>query len=433
VSDNGRTRPRRRWLNSTVLGIGVASLFSDVGHEMATTAMPALLATLGVSSAVLGLIEGLSDGLSSFAKLFSGLYSDRLENRKPLAVVGYFVTASGMASFALATQWWHVLLGRVFGWVGRGARTPVRNVLLTEATTPETYGRAFGLERAMDSAGAVLGPSAALLLLAALGSTHFHWLFAFTLIPGGLAALCIAFLVREKPHAPQHKAGLIGGMKLLPSHFYRYLIGVGIAGIGDFSNTLLILWATQAWTPRFGIHKAAGYAMAFYIGYNVIYTLSSYFSGGLADRFPKNRVLAAGYSFAVIPAAALMWPSASLVKFAIVFGFSGLYMGVWETLENSTAATVLPAPVRGVGFGVLATVQGFGDLISSIVVGFLWVLHPAWAMSFVIVTAVVGAAVIASTHPAVPTAAQPSGQPAMGGPDETPVALGASPPRKTVG
>lgn len=150
VSDDGTITSRGRWLNSTVLGIGVASLFSDVCHEMATTAMPVLLATLGVSSAALGLIEGLADGISSFAKLFSGLYSDRLKRRKPLAVAGYFVTALGMASFALATQWWHVLLGRVGGWFGRGAHTPIRNVLLTEATTPETYGRAFGLERAMD-------------------------------------------------------------------------------------------------------------------------------------------------------------------------------------------------------------------------------------------------------------------------------------------
>ena len=147
-----------RWLNRTVLGIGLASLFSDVGHEMATTAMPALLATLGVSSAVLGLIEGLADGLSSFAKLFSGLYSDKLARRKPLAVAGYFVTAAGMASFALATQWWHVLLGRVVGWLGRGVRSPVRNVLLTEATTPQTHGRAFGLERAMDTPAPSLVP-----------------------------------------------------------------------------------------------------------------------------------------------------------------------------------------------------------------------------------------------------------------------------------
>ena len=126
------TRPRSRWLNRSVLGIGLASLFSDVGHEMATTAMPALLASLGAGSAILGLIEGTADGLSSFAKLLSGVYSDRLRHRKPLAVVGYFVTASAMASFALASQWWHVLAGRVAGWIGRGARSPVRAVLLTK-------------------------------------------------------------------------------------------------------------------------------------------------------------------------------------------------------------------------------------------------------------------------------------------------------------
>src|SRR5947209_5629600 len=232
-----------RWLNSTVLGIGLASLFSDVGHEMATTAMPALLAMLGASPAALGLIEGLADGLSSFVKLFSGLYSDRWRRRKPLAVIGYFVTASGMASFALATQWWHVLLGRAGGWIGRGARTPVRNVLLTEATTPETYGRAFGLERTMDSTGAVLGPLVALLVLAWAGP---RWVFGLTLVPGVAAAVLIALLVKERPHAPQPRATLRGGIRSLPNSFRRFLVGVGVAGVGDFSNTLLILWATQA-------------------------------------------------------------------------------------------------------------------------------------------------------------------------------------------
>ena len=144
--------------------------------------------------------------------------------------------------------------------------------------------------------------------------------------------------------------------------------------------------------------------MAFYVGYNVIYTLSSYFSGGLADRFPKHRVLATGYSIAVIPAAALLWPGDSFIKFGIVFGFSGLYMGTWETLESSTAATLLPKAIRGTGFGVLATVQGIGDFVSSTVVGFLWVLHPTWAMGFVIVTSLVGAAIIAGNGPDVPPA-----------------------------
>ena len=395
--DKAPSKQKVRWLNRTVLGIGLASLFSDIGHEMATTAMPALLASVGASSAILGLIEGLADGLSSFAKLFSGLYSDRLRRRKPLAVVGYFVTASGMASFALATQWWHVLLGRVGGWLGRGARTPVRNVLLTEATTPETYGRAFGLERAMDSAGAIVGPALALLLTAAVG---LRGTFVFTLIPGCIAALLIAFLVKEKPHAPQPGKGLWISVKACPHEFRKYLVGVGIAGIGDFSNTLLILWATQAWTPRFGIARAATLAMAFYIGYNLVYTISCYVSGTLADRFPKNRVLAIGYSVAVIPAVALMLPGDSLVKFGIVFAFSGLYMGIWETLENTTAATMLPGAIRGVGFGVLATVNGIGDFISSASVGVLWVISPVWAMLFVIVTSLGGAAIIAGTRPA---------------------------------
>jgi MFS family permease len=379
------------WVNRTVLGVGLASLFSDVGHEMATTAMPALLATLGVGSALLGFIEGTADGLSSFAKLFSGLYSDRLRHRKPLAVAGYFVTASGMASFALATQWWHVLLGRAGGWIGRGARTPVRNVLLTEATNPDTYGRAFGFERAMDSAGAIVGPLLSLVLVAAFGLRS---MFVLTLVPGIVAALLIMFLVQERPHEPQPHVRLGGSIRALPKEFKEYLVGVGIAGIGDFSNTLLILWATQAWTPRFGLQQAAHYAMLFYVGYNVVYTASCYVSGFLADRFPKHWVLAIGYSVAVVPAIALITPGDSFTKFGIVFAFSGLYMGVWETLENSTAASVLPSNLRGVGFGVLATVNGFGDFVSSLSVGLLWAVSPYLSMALVIVASLVGAGVI---------------------------------------
>jgi serine/threonine protein phosphatase PrpC/sugar phosphate permease len=387
------------WLNRTVLGIGLASLFSDVGHEMATTAMPALLAALGSSSLLLGVIEGISDGASSFAKLYSGLYSDRLRRRKPLAVVGYFLTASGMASFALATRGWHVLVGRVVGWLGRGARTPVRNVLLTEATTKETYGRAFGLERAMDSAGAVVGPLIALGIVAHSGLRS---VFGYTVIPGVLAALLIVLFVRERPHAPQPHTRLSAGVRALPTGFRRFLVGVGIAGLGDFSKTLLILWATQAWTAEYGYARAATLAMSFYVGYNVLYTFSCYLAGSFADRFPKNRVLAAGYALAVIPAVALIFPGASLTKFAVVFGVSGLYMGVWETVEGSTAAVFLPASVRGLGFGTLATVNGIGDLVSSIVVGALWAYSPTVAMSAVVLASAVGSLIIGTSKP-VPT------------------------------
>src|SRR5690242_7615473 len=131
-----------RWLNRTVLGIGLASLFSDWAHETATTILPAFLASIGAAAVWLGVIEGVSDGLSSFAKMASGFYTDKLAKRKPIAVAGYVGTAIATASFAFAHNAWHVLLARATGWFSRGFRTPVRKALLAAAVAPEAYGRA---------------------------------------------------------------------------------------------------------------------------------------------------------------------------------------------------------------------------------------------------------------------------------------------------
>src|ERR1035437_4126485 len=184
-----------RWLNSTVLGIGLASLFSDWSHEIATTVLPAFLATMGAAAAAwLGIIEGVADGLSSSAKMASGFYTDKLQRRKPIAVIGYLVTALGTASFGLATSAWHVLLARSAAWLGRGVRTPIRKALLAAAVTKETYGRAFGFERMMDTVGAIVGPVTALGLLALLHH-DFRLLFVIALLPGLLAAAAVGFLV----------------------------------------------------------------------------------------------------------------------------------------------------------------------------------------------------------------------------------------------
>ena len=129
-----------RWLNRTVLGIGLASLLSDTSHEIATTIMPAFLATMGAAAAWLGLIEGVSDGLSSFAKMGSGYFTDQMRRRKPIAVFGYVLTAVGTACFGFATQAWHVLVCRAGAWLGRGVRTPVRKALLAAASTPHRPG-----------------------------------------------------------------------------------------------------------------------------------------------------------------------------------------------------------------------------------------------------------------------------------------------------
>lgn len=360
-----------RWINSTVLGIGLASLFSDWSHEIATAAMPAFLATLGVAAAWLGVIEGVSDGLSSFAKLGSGYFTDRLQRRKPIAVVGYLVTALGTASFALATNAWHVLFARASAWLGRGVRTPVRKALLAASVPRAAYGRAFGLERTMDTVGAIVGPVSALLILEWSGH-NYRLLFACTIIPGLLAALVIATLVRERTRAPVAYISLGERLRALPRGYRQFLIAVGLFGAGDFAHTLLILLAAQKLTPMLGAPRAATVAVSLYILHNVFYAGFSFVAGWLADRLAKNLLLAAGYALAGTMALALIVLPPSVPLFVVIFTLAGIYVATEETLEDSLCAELVDEAHHGMAFGLLATVNGLGDFLSSVIVGALW-------------------------------------------------------------
>lgn len=360
-----------RWLNRTVLGIGLASLFSDWSHEIATTVMPAFLATMGVAAAWLGLIEGVSDGLSSFAKMASGYYTDRLQRRKPIAVVGYLVTALGTASFGLATAAWHVLLARSFAWLGRGVRTPVRKALLAGAVTKETYGRAFGFERMMDTTGAIVGPATAFWLLQAFHH-HYPTLFAVTLLPSLVATALIAFVVKEKSRPPVPHISFGQRLRLLPPSFRRFLVAVGLFGAGDFAHTMLILLAIQKLTPQLGAAGAASVAVGLYVLHNVFYAGFALIAGRLADRFPKNLVLAGGYGLAAAMALAIMILPFTVWTLGAIFILGGMYVAIEETLEDSFCAELVEESHHGMAFGVLATVNGAGDFLSSVIVGVLW-------------------------------------------------------------
>lgn len=363
--------PRIRWLNRTVLGIGLASLFSDWSHEIATTVLPAFLATFGAAAAWLGVIEGVADGLSSFTKMASGFYTDKLPRRKPIAVAGYLVTALGTASFGLATSAWHILISRSCAWFGRGIRTPVRKALLAAAVTRETYGRAFGFERMMDTVGAIVGPATALLLLAAFAH-NYHRVFFVTLAPGLVAFALIAFLVREKDRKPVPHISFGERLRSLPGPYRKFLVAVGLFGAGDFAHTLLILLATQKLTPALGATQAASIAVGLYVLHNIFYASFAPIAGWLADHFKKPFVLAAGYTLAAVMALGIILLPATPWTLALVFLFGGTFNGIVETLEDSLCAELVGEEHHGMAFGVLATVNGVGDSVSSIVVGLLW-------------------------------------------------------------
>jgi len=363
--------PAARWINRTVIGVGLASLFSDWSHETATALLPAYLATLGVAAAWLGIIEGVSDGLSSVAKMASGFATDRLRRRKPVAVLGYCVTALGTASFALATSAWHVLLSRASAWLGRGVRTPIRKALLAGSVTPETYGRAFGFERMMDTVGAIAGPATAFVLLP-LVHERYPVVFALTLIPGLAAAVLIAFVVKEKERKPVAHISLGASVRALPAGYRKLLAAAGLFGAGDFAHTLLLLLAVQKLTPSLGPARAAAATTGFYVLHNVVYAGCSMLAGRLADRCQKGRLLAAAYGIAFLMALGLIFLPMNLWTLAAIFTLGGVYMGMEETLEDSLCAELVDPESHGVAFGLLATVNGLGDFASSIIVGVLW-------------------------------------------------------------
>ena len=399
-------KPGRRWLNSTVLGIGLASLFSDWSHEVATAVLPAFLATMGVAAAWLGLIEGVSDGVSSFAKLASGHLTDRLPRRKPVLVLGYVATMVGTACFGLATAAWHVLLARTGAWLGRGVRSPVKKAILAAAVEKENYGRAFGFERMMDTVGAIVGPATAFALLHGL-ELSYRTVFLWTLLPGAIAVGLIAFAVREKTRLRVSRVSFREGLVRLPSAFRRFLLAVGVFGAGDFSHTLLILLATHRLTPTLGAGGAASAAVGLYVVHNVCYAGFAFIAGWLADRVDKARFLAVGYSLAAVMALLLIVLPASLASLAVVFVLGGVVVAVEETVEDSLCAELVPQEQHGMAFGVLATVNGFGDFVSSIVVGALW---SAWgteaAFSYSLLLFLVGVLLalrVVGLHPTEPT------------------------------
>ena len=389
---NTSTSPKS-WVTRGVLGIGLASLFSDWGHEAATAILPAFLASLGAPAIALGIIEGVSDGLSSFAKLAGGWIADRPRWRKPTGITGYLATALTTFGYAFAQSWPAILFLRALGWVGRGSRGPSRDVLLADSIAPGQEGRAFGFERSMDTLGAVLGPLCATAFIGTLGA---RGVLRWTLLPGLIAAAAFALLAPAAKRAGGHHApSIVSSFRQLPGNYWHYLAGVFAHGIGDFAPTLLILRATQILAPRLGTGRAVTVSVALYTFHNMVSAAAAYPAGALGDRIGKRGLLAAGYTVVAIAYAGFILEPPTIPVLVALFGLAGIHGGFQQSLEKSLAAQIVPAAVRGSGFGVLATANGIGDLVSSVAVGALWSsVSPSAGFAYAIAFSLLGAGLI---------------------------------------
>ena len=398
------------WLNRNVVGMGLTSLLSDAGHEMATAVLPGFLTALGAPPFALGFIEGFADALSSFVKLGAGWWSDRIGHRKGICIAGYALTGSALAVFAFAASWPLVFLGRVAAWFGRGIRSPLRSAMLAESVPARDRGKAFGFHRAGDTVGAILGPlvGGGLLYLLQPYATQdptspFRTIFLLTLIPGLGSAAAFAWLVREKRRAPNPLNRFWASVRALPGDYRRYLLGAGVFGIGDFSPTLLILAAAEVLTPDYGVIAAAQIGTLLYAFRNAIYAAASYPVGHLGDRYGRRGLLVLGFALGAVMAAGAaavylipkQGPAVEIFLLALVFAVSGMSVAIVDSLEGATTADLVPdESVRGLAYGVLGTVNGVGDFVSSALVGLLWSLSPLLGFLYAAGAMAVGAALL---------------------------------------
>jgi MFS family permease len=272
--------------------------------------------------------------------------------------------------------------------------------MLSESVPAEARGRAFGFHRAGDTLGAITGPLLALgliILLAGHEATQatYRQIFWITLIPGLLSALSFAFFVKERARTAKRNGNLFQTISKLPARFKVFLVGVGIFGAGDFAHSLLTLRAVQMLTPAMGASRAGQVAIALYVLHNIFYAGMSYPIGALADRIGKRGLLALGYGLAAIMGIGWIVAVPSVWMLVLLFAMGGTFIAAEDALEGALAADLLPEDVRGTGYGVLATVNGLGDFLSSIIVGALWTaFNPAVGFAYATFLFILGAIMI---------------------------------------
>lgn len=358
-------------MNRNIIILGLVSLFTDISSEMIYPLVPLYLtAVLGASPAVIGIIEGIAESLASLLKVFSGRASDHFAKRKPLAIAGYGLSAVGKVLFVVATSWVGILWARVADRFGKGIRTAPRDALIADSCNAENRGHAFGLHRAMDTAGAVIG-----IVLAYWLFTHYQGdyvtVFWLSVIPAIIGVLLL-FLVDDKAKSAGAKLKLLAfSWRDLDSRLRYFIVVSFLFNLGNSSNQFLLV---RAGTYGFSAEQV----ILLYLLMNITYLLISYPAGRLSDRIGRRTLLVAGYliyGLVYIGFAVADTPNALIG----LFGVYGLYIGLTEGIEKAFLADTAPASQKASVYGLHALAVGVALLPASVVAGLLWNIFGAAA------------------------------------------------------
>jgi MFS family permease len=374
-----RTAEREPSSARNIYAFGIISLLNDTATEMAYWVLPAFLATLGAGPAQLGVIEGIAESVASFSQLFSGYLADHLKRRKPVVVAGYFIANAVKPLLAIVTAWPQILLIRFCDRLSKGFRSAPRDVMVAESVPKNRLGSAYGLIQSMDSAGAVVGPLTALLMLSHFGIRS---VFLAAAIPGALCVLAAWAGVRETRKGEADSAqsddaksnaaksnkvtptlSKTAGVKL-PASFYFVLIAVTLFSLGNSSDMFLVLRAQNV-----GIRVALAPLLG--LVFNITYTFGSWPAGWLSDRVSRRLVASAGYViFAVVYF--VFGRAPSTIAIWIAMAVYGLYYALTQPVLKALVVDTVGVDVRGRGLGIYFFVTSFATLAASLITGQLW-------------------------------------------------------------
>lgn len=355
----------RPFLRGNVGALALVSLLNDASSEMIYPLLPIFLVQiLGAGPAFLGLVEGIAETTSSIVKLASGWLSDRIGMRKALVGWGYGVAAVGRPLIAAATAPWHVLVIRFADRFGKGVRTAPRDALLADSVAPDWRGTAFGVHRAADHAGAVIGPLLATALLTVFAAT-LRLVFALALIPAAVGLLVVWKGVREvRPPAMAVEQHPAVSLRDLGPSLPRFLVVVALFTLGNASDTFLLLRVRE-------LGVATAWIPLLWAGFHVSKMAWSVPGGMLSDRFDARRVIVAGWCVYAAVYAGFAGATAAWEAWALVAVY-GLFFGLTEAPEKALVASLAPRTVRAGAFGAYHLAIGMTSLPASILFGVVW-------------------------------------------------------------
>ncbi len=372
-------------LPKEVWALGAVSLLTDAASDMIYPLLPALLATVGGGALALGVVEGTAELIASFVKVWAGRAADRGGKHGRFVIGGYLLAALARPTLALITAPWQAVVARSIDRFGKGIRSAPRDAIITGVTPAEHRGLAFGVHRAMDNLGAVIGPLMAAGLLAL--KLPLRTVIAFAIVPGVLSTLLAIWAVREHHDAPAPDRRAVRGE--VPVVAKRFLLAVLLYALGASADSFLLL-------RLYGLGLAPALIPIAWLSLQLLKSLFNAPGGALADRWGPRRLLFASWCiYAVSYAAFALAPSWPV--FWGLFLLYAVHYGLGEGAEKSMMVRLVPEHARGTAFGLQHAVHGLALLPANVVFGFLYTKRPEWAFGASAALALVAVVVLATT------------------------------------